>query len=186
MPKSMACGMSIESSEHRVTPLPPILPDEVHVDPGPEEIACWTAILRSDFEVTEVQLQSPFTDTSCIVTLEAPHDTNWYGPKSCSKMVGTSWDLNLQGIFQSQFRKKLWAPDQKISKIARATPVNQSSYCDVISKVMSSWSASLWTTSVTKLAFRVQHTVKWYVHFLYARWSKNNHSTKSKFGTPNV
>ena len=50
MSKPMVRRTSIESFEHH----PPILPHEVHVDPGPEEIACWTAILRSDFEVTEV------------------------------------------------------------------------------------------------------------------------------------
>jgi len=165
----------------------------VHVDPGPEEIACWTAILRSDFEVTEVQ-QSPFTDTSCIVTLEAPHDTNWYGPKSCSKMVGTCWDLNLQGIFQSSAISKetlgTWSIKKK-SKIARATPVNQSSYCcDVISKVlMSSWSATISVNNQRDPSWRFECSTQSNdisIYFLYARWSKNNHSTKSKLATLNV
>jgi hypothetical protein len=82
----------------------------------------------------------------------------------------SSGDLSKLGNFERNFGHLI---NQKISKIAHATPVNQSSYCDVSSKVsMSSWSASISVNNQRDPSWRFECSTQSNdisIYFLYAR-----------------
>lgn len=175
MPKSMACGMSIKSSEH-------------HSPNTARWSACrpWAwgdSMLDSD---TAQRLRGDRGATESIhrhVMYRHFRGPTWYELIRSKKLFKNGWDmlgpessgdLSKLGNFERNFGHLI---NQKISKIAHATPVNQSSYCDVISKVsMSSWSASISVNNQRDPSWRFECSTQSNdisIYFLYARWSKN-------------